>query len=127
MAFDETGAEIGRHTLKSAGKGLRLAVEPEKISVAPGRLVYLRLRYTDENGVTRPMHRGHIRVQVEGGQLLALGNGCPYNDHGYLSDTTDTYFGEALAIVRAGETGRVRLTATAGDAQGGAAVPIEEV
>ena len=35
--------------------------------------------------------------------------------------------GEALAIVRAGETGRVRLTATAGDAQGGAAVPIEEV
>ena len=127
VAFDETGGEIGRHTLKSAGKGLRLAVEPEKTSVAPGRLVYLRLRYTDENGVTRPMHRGHIRVQVEGGQLLALGNGCPYNDHGYLSDTTDTYFGEALAIVRAGETGRVRLTATAGDAQGSAAVPIEEV
>ena len=31
--------------------------------------------------------------------MLALGSACSYNERGYLTDTTDTYYGEALAIV----------------------------
>ena len=49
---------------------------------------------------SRPLARGDIRVAVEGGTLLALGSACPYNERGYLTDTTDTYYGQALAIVK---------------------------
>ena len=48
----------------------------------------------------KPGARGEIRVTVAGGTLLALGNACSYNARGYLTDTTDTYYGEALAIIR---------------------------
>ena len=58
------------------------------------------LQYTDNAGEVKMLARGEIGVQVEGGELLALGSACPYNERGYLTDKTDTYFGEALAIVR---------------------------
>ena len=101
VSYDAAGKELGRSRLTTAADSLCLKAEPEQSTVRPGHLAYVRLRYTDEAGILKPMERGKIRVQVEGGTLLALGNGCPYNDHGYLGDTTDTYFGEALAIVRA--------------------------
>ena len=41
-------------------------------------------------------------MAVKGGELLALGSACPYNERGYLTDTTDTYYGQALAIVPCG-------------------------
>ena len=111
VAYDAAGREIRRRRLVSAAKETCLTAQPEQSTVAPGRLAYVRLRYTDPAGITKPTERGPVRVKVTGGELLALGNGCPFNLEGYLSDTTDTYFGEALAIVRAGEKGEVCLTA----------------
>ena len=57
------------------------------------------------------MARGLIHVSVKGGTLLGLGNGCPYNDTGYLTSSTDTYYGEALAIVRPDGSGPVQVAA----------------
>jgi beta-galactosidase len=59
----------------------------------------VRLRYTDDNGVVKPMERGHIKVTVTGGKLLGLGSACPYYPESYLDPVTDTYYGEALAVV----------------------------
>lgn len=43
---------------------------------------------------------GKISVEVEGGELIALGNGCQFNKEGYLNTYTDTYFGKVLAIIK---------------------------
>ncbi|HIR84959.1 MAG TPA: DUF4982 domain-containing protein, partial [Candidatus Galloscillospira excrementavium] len=111
VVYGPDGAQLGRTSLRSAGEETRLSVEPERDTVRPGGLCYVRLRYTDETGQLKPLARGDIRVEVEGGELLALGSACPYNERGYLTDTTDTYYGQALAVIRADGSGDVTIRA----------------
>ena len=113
-AYDTRGREIGRSSLRTAGPETELRAVPEETVVKPGRLSYIRLRYTDGNGVVKPLERGVLRVTVSGGRLLGLGSACPYNEIGYLTDRTGTHFGEALAVVQAGEGEAVELTVTDG-------------
>ena len=80
--------------------------------VRAGELLYVRLRYTDEEGTVKPLARGDIHLTVAGGKLLALGSACPYNAAGYLNDTTDTYYGEALAIIAPTGSGKVSIQAS---------------
>lgn len=100
VGLDKSGKEVCRTALKSAEKQTMLCAKPELDSIGRDDLAYVRLTYTDKNGVWKPLARGDIKVSVEGGELLALGHACPYNENGYLNDYTDTYFGEALAIIR---------------------------
>ena len=100
-AYDRNNKEISSSELVTAGEETQLRAIPEKDTVKAGDLVYIRLKYTDKNGIVKPLERGDIQVKIEGGELLALGNGCPFNLSGYLNKHTDTYYGEALAIVRA--------------------------
>lgn len=112
VAYDKAGKELSRTSLRSAGEKTRLTLIPEEKTVnAEGGLVYVKLRYTDDAGVWKPLVRGKIKVAVEGGSLLGLGHACPYNEDGYLKDTTDTYFGEALAVVKPDGRGTVKLSA----------------
>lgn len=113
IAYDQSGKECGRTSL-SSGKGTpRLLLTPEKISVGKDELAYIRIRYVDEDGKTLPLCRGRVKVSAENGQLLALGHACPYNPDGYLKDETDTYYGEALAILRPLPSGeKIRLLAS---------------
>ena len=117
VAFDKAGREMGRCALRAAGQRTLLAAQPEKQLLRPGEVCFVRLRYVDEQGDVLPLARGILTVKVEGGELLGLGSACPYNEIGYCTDRTDTYYGEALAAVRAGDDGQVRLTVTDGTLQ----------
>ena len=78
-------------------------------------LCYVRMRHTDENGETKPLERGRIKLDVEGGELLAFGSACPYYPESYQSAETDTYYGEALAIIRPQSgAGKVMVKAQSG-------------
>ena len=72
-----------------------------------GCFCYIRMRLADTNGVTNVLQRQKIKVSVSGGTLVGLGHACPYNDEGYVSDACSTYFGEAMAIVRAETSGEM--------------------
>ena len=110
--LDKSGKEVCRTTLKSPSKDTILAAIPENELISRDQLCYVKLRYTDKDGIWKPLARGDIGVKVEGGELLALGSACPYNEQGYLGDTTDTYFGEALAIIRPSKDAeRIKLSA----------------
>ena len=124
-AYDEAGRETGRDTLKTAGAETILCAEPEEKLVAPGHLAFIRLKYTDREGLVKPAERGLIDVEVEGGTLEGLGSACPYYELSYLDSRCDTYYGEALAIVRAGESGEIRLTAKDGEHTAEATVGIQ--
>lgn len=126
VTFDEMGRETGRRALHTAGEETLLRLLPETETVLPGGLCFLGLAYTDDAGRIKPLKRGRIRVTVEGGTLLALGNGCPYNEDGYLGQETGTYWGRALAVVRAGDSGSIRVRATDGRYAAEYAIPVEE-
>ena len=115
VSYDAADHEIGRCKLQSAGSTTRLTLDAEEPTVKPGHLCYIRLRYTDENGITKPLARGNIQVQVRGGTLVGLGSACPFNKHSYLDSKTDTYYGEALAIVRMGDGDAMTIAASDGE------------
>lgn len=125
VSYDEAGKELGRCQLHTAGEYTQLRAVPEQAKVKPGGLCYIRLQYTDEAGTVKPLERGILQVEVEGGQLLGLGSACPYNEIGFCGTTTDTYYGEAMAIVRAGESGRVELRVTDGTYSAQASVQVQ--
>lgn len=115
VSYDAADHEIGRCKLQSAGSTTRLTLDAEEPTVKPGHLCYIRLRYTDENGIIKPLARGSIQVQVRGGTLVGLGSACPFNKHSYLDSKTDTYYGEALAIVRMGDGDAMTIAASDGE------------
>ena len=127
VARDAAGNETGRASLTTAGEATCLRAEPEAASVRPGGLAYIRLRLTGPEGTTKPTERALLSVQVEGGKLLGLGSACPYYELSYTGSVTDTYFGEALAIVEAGKSGSVRLHAAGERLAASAEVAIQEV
>ena len=114
VAYDASGKETGRCTLKTAAPQTVLQAVPEENSVKPGHLCFIRLQYADKNSIVKPCERGILDVSVTGGKLIGLGSACPYYELDYQGTKADTYYGEALAIVEAGSEGTVTLTATDG-------------
>ena len=125
VSYDAADHEIGRCKLQSAGGTTRLTLDAEEPTVKPGHLCYIRLRYTDENGITKPLARGSIQVQMRGGTLVGLGSACPFNKHSYLDSETDTYYGEALAIVRMGDGDAMTIAASDGEYSAELTVPAQ--
>ena len=125
VSYDAADHEIGRCKLQSAGGTTRLTLDAEEPTVKPGHLCYVRLRYTDENGITKPLVRGSIQVQVRGGTLVGLGSACPFNKYSYLGSETDTYYGEALAIVRMGDGDAMTIAASDGEYSAELTVPAQ--
>ena len=109
VVYNQEGKEISRNTLYTAGKETELRAIAEEQSVQKDHLAFIRLQYTDKNGTVKPLKRGILKVSVKGGKLLGLGNACPYNEIGYCTNETDTYWGEALAVVQADGSGDVVL------------------
>ena len=61
---------------------------------------------------------------MQGGELLALGNACPFNALGYNGGKTDTYYGEALAAVKA-TAEKVTVTAADGRLSGSCEITVK--
>lgn len=109
VTYDEGGGEIGRRSLRTAGEKTQLRVLPEAESVSAEGLVFIPIRYTDPEGVWKPMEKHRLTVAVANGALVGLGSACPYTRGNYTDEQTDTYFGEAMAIVRADGSGDVTV------------------
>ena len=123
VAYDAAGNIAGERRLYSAGEETVLTLRPELPAWREGELCYVRLQLTDARGSVKPLERAVIRVQAEGGELLGLGSAAPYNEAGYLHSETDTYYGEALAVIRPNATGAVRVTAQCSYGQAEIAIP----
>lgn len=100
VSYDENNCKIAEKILKTADAETRLTLAPEQEIVREDDLVYIRMKYTDFEGEWKPMIRGSIRVTVEGGKILGIGSACPYYERSYHGDTADTYYGEAMVIVK---------------------------
>lgn len=97
VAYTKVGKQDACTKLCTAGDDTMLSVMPEE---GTKELYFVNLRYTDHQGILKPLEKGRINVRVEGGELLALGSARPLSVEGYLTDSTDTYYGEAMAVIR---------------------------
>jgi beta-galactosidase len=89
-----------------------LRLLPEVQAPKPGELVLVRLQYTDAAGIWKPMERHTLTAEVENGQLVAVGCANPYHAGKLTGNRTDTYFGDALAVIRAGQPGKILIRVT---------------
>ena len=97
VSYDASDREIGRRALTSASNVTELRADVE---YAGYELTFVRVRYTDEHGIVKPLERGTLRATVTGGELLGFGCAAPFNKGSFVTGETGTYYGEALAVVR---------------------------
>ncbi len=76
--------------------------------------------------MTKSCDRGMLQASVEGGTLEAFGSACPFYEQSYLTPESDTYYGEALLIVRAGESETITASVTDGIRTAKTSVTVKE-
>ena len=70
------------------------------------------------------MEKHRLTVTVDNGTLMGLGSANAYVDGNYTQNVTETYYGEAMAVVRAGSSGMVRITVCDGSRSCTAEIPV---
>ena len=102
IVYDVQGREIGRSMLASSTGTARLTITPEVDRAACGDMVFVPVELQGENGVLESNADREVTVEVEGGELVGFGSAQPDPTDSYRSGRCRTWYGRALAVVRAG-------------------------
>ena len=78
-----------------------------------------------DNGIVESNADRKLTVTVEGGELLAFGSANPCTEEQYHTGSFTTYYGSALAVVRAGEAGTISVKASDGTKTGAAEIAVK--
>ena len=107
VAYGADGRELGRSNLASAtGKpSIRLTKEASRSDIH-----YIPVEIVGENGIVESNADRKLTVTVEGGELLGFGSANPCHEEQYHTGTFTTYYGRALAVVRAGKNCTVTVS-----------------
>lgn len=111
VAYNAAGEEIGRSQLVSAEGTRKIACTPEETTIKTGEIVYIHVDVRGQNGIVESNADDKIQVTVEGGELLGFGSANPRTEERYDAGTFTTFYGRALAVVRATQTGTIKITA----------------
>ncbi len=109
------GREVCRHTVKTAGKAVRLKAEADNAQwLRDGNdLQFVRISAVDRKGITDPAAGTLLKFSVSGpAEIIAVDNGDIRSDEMTDGDTRSLYRGRAMVILRSlpGEEGEVTLT-----------------
>ena len=110
------GVETGRHTLRTAGGGTRLALSAERTQIAADSdaLAFVEIALTDADGITVGDADRVVTVSIDGPATLAgIGTGRARTEEWFGADEVTTYDGRALAIVRPTGAGTITVTVRA--------------
>ncbi len=112
----ENGQEIGRTTLRTAGRPEMTVLTAEQYDT----LVFVNIDVVDGNGLLRADAQTPLSIQVEGdARLLAFGGVKALHRKGYELPDTTAGEGHALAILKRTKEnrngGKVRVTVTGGN------------
>lgn len=110
-AFDVHNRIIAECELHTGGEKTELRLEPEHSKISRNDLLYIRMKYTDDQGIVKPLIRGEIKIKPQGGKIIGIGSACPYYVKSYLGDTADTYYGEAMVILKPDKSDRITVRA----------------
>ncbi|MFB7892890.1 glycoside hydrolase family 2 TIM barrel-domain containing protein [Microbacterium sp. NPDC056044] len=109
------GVEVSRSELRSAAEVLQAQAWPESdVLHADGDdLAFVHIQLADSDGVVEMLADDIVDIEVSGpAELVGYGTANPAPTASFLSSSTRTYRGRALAILRStGEAGIVRVNA----------------
>ena len=125
VSYDAGGRETGRSELVSAQGPFAAVIRSEKTEARPGEIVYVPVNIEGANGVVESNADRPLDVTVEGGELLAFGSANPCTTEQYHTGRFTTYYGRALAVIRAGESGVMTVTAKDGGITTSAEITIQ--
>lgn len=107
IAYDEQDNVLSDSVLKSATGIIRIQLTPEDTHVRQGELVYVNVALVGENGVVESNDDRMLEVSVEHGTLLGFGSANPKTEDRFDSGKYTSYYGRALAVVRADDAGEM--------------------
>lgn len=117
VGLDETGAEVERCVLRTAGKpaGLRLSVDRAALAADGQDLSFVTAEVVDSQGVVCANAEDLLRFSVSGpATLVAAANSNPRSVESFQQPQRRAWRGRALAIVKAGTAaGAARLSVSA--------------
>lgn len=115
VCFDESENELARNVLSTAKDDEQLTVVAEDASIQAGGedICFVNIAITDAAGTVKMLRDRKIRVQVEDGELLAVGSGNPESTERFDAGAYTSYHGRVTAIVAGYEAGKLRVTASA--------------
>ena len=103
--------------MRTAEGATELCLRPDRTTLhADGQnLCYLAIDLTGRDGITKSSEDVPITVMVSGaGSLLALGSAKPNMGECFTEKTHTTYYGKALAVIRAGDSaGKIQIKVSA--------------
>lgn len=107
------GIAHGRSALRSATGPLHLQLTSESDALVGDELAFVSVAITDATGTVEMLADGPVTIAVEGpAELVGFGTAAPATEESFLSDTSTTYRGRALAVLRpTGTPGPIRMTA----------------
>ena len=121
----KNGKRWATDEVKTAGEPARLKLESDRNQITAGGcdLSFVTVTVTDKAGVTAPRADNRIHFDIEGpGEIVATDNGDPTSFESFQSHDRKAFNGLGLVIVRgkAGQPGKIKLTATADGLETGA-------
>jgi hypothetical protein len=119
VAYGADGAELSRAFLKTPQGRPFIKITPEKVRAAAGELVYVHINIAYDDGTVESNMDAKLNVSVTGGELLAFGSANPRTEESYNKGSYTTYYGRALAVVRRGKAGELKIKADADGILGG--------
>lgn len=111
IAYDINNQEVARGKIKSASSNVSVQVKAEEDSIKVNDIVYVNVTLEDENGIVESNADRKVKVEVEGGELLAFGSANPRLTEDLHAGEFSTYYGRALAIIKATKPGNIIVKA----------------
>lgn len=124
VCYDESGREIARGALTTANFA-EIQLQPETACAKPGEVIYIPVSLGDGESIESNADR-KLTVSVTGGQLLAFGSANPRTEEQFHTGSYTTYYGRALAVIRAGTGDKIIVTATDGNETKSVEVSVNE-
>ena len=114
VTYDASGKMTGKTQLVSASGKAEIRIRSEKEQLSPKETAFAEISIVGENGIVESNADRELSVTVEGGELLGFGSADPRTEDSFVSGRYHTYYGKAMAAVRAGDAEEVKITVTAG-------------
>jgi hypothetical protein len=95
--------------------------EAESFTADRRDLCYFNIEIVDKDGNVDVHSEREVSVTVDGAELLGIFSGNPISDDDFSENKCHVYKGKALAVVRSGIAGEVKITAASENLKSGEA------
>ena len=104
VAYDESGKEAARETIRTAGKPHHLEVTCANEDENPEELCYMTVKVVDKNGNLCPFANNLIRYKGEG--FVAVANGDATCLESFVQPQMHAFAGQCTFIIKKGAKGK---------------------